>query len=140
MNLKEEIKRIERFLHTVPQIEALEKLAQQIRQQEDEETIGFELLSLIKDQAEWSEKTFGTNKERGPLGPLKHLEKEAKEAQNNPADILEYADCFILILDASRRTGFSISDLIQAAKEKMIQNKEREWGPRFKDQAIEHIK
>ena len=34
-------------------------------------------------QAEWSRATFGSDTERGPLGPLKHLEKEAKEAQEN---------------------------------------------------------
>ena len=33
------------------------------------------------EQGEWSQKTFGLDSERGPLGPLKHLEKEAREGQ-----------------------------------------------------------
>jgi hypothetical protein len=61
-------------------------------------------------QAEWSQATFGTDAERGPTGPLKHLEHEAREAQAAPDDPSEYADCFLLILDAARRSGMTCGD------------------------------
>src|SRR5688500_7375797 len=58
---------------------------------------------LWLDQAEWSQATFGSDDERGPIGALKHLAKEAVEAQAAPDDEEEYADCLLLILDAARR-------------------------------------
>ncbi len=76
----------------------------------------------------WSEATFGSDRERGPLGALRHLEKEAREAQQavgTPEIRMEMADCFLLILDASRRAGISAGDLIQAAMEKQAINRRR---------------
>lgn len=35
---------------------------------------------LNSELSEWSQKTFGSDDERGPIGALKHLAKEAKEA------------------------------------------------------------
>jgi hypothetical protein len=37
-------------------------------------------------QAEWSQKTFGEDRRKGPLGALKHLEKETKEARRELED------------------------------------------------------
>ena len=91
------------------------------------EEIGDRLTDLVQDQSEWSQATFGPDGIRGSSGPLKHLEKEAREAQNNPTDIMEYADCLLLILDASRRAGFTTLQLIQAAQEKMKINRARKW-------------
>ena len=54
--------------------------------------------------AEWSQATFGTDAERGAIGPLKHLEKEAREAQE-ALDPIEIADCLLLVFDAARRSG-----------------------------------
>ena len=77
-------------------------------------------------QAEWSRATFGSDTERGPLGPLKHLEKEAKEAQENAEWVqknpekfdgvkqntvelrTEIADCLFLTFDAARRAGMTL--------------------------------
>lgn len=98
------------------------------------------LTDLIADQSTWSQKTFGTDQERGPLGALKHLEKEAREAQDKPNDGLEYADCFLLILDASRRAGIPIMKLLDLAKEKMKINKERKWGSANGNEPVEHIR
>lgn len=103
--------------------------------------LGSELADLADDQAEWSQATFGSDKERGPVGPLKHLEKEAREAAANPSDISEHADCLILILDASRRAGFTILDVVRAATEKMIQNKARTWPKATAaDMPVEHVR
>lgn len=54
--------------------------------------------------AEWSEKTFGNV---GPIGPLKHLSKEALEAAADPNDLSEWADMQFLLWDAQRRAGIT---------------------------------
>jgi hypothetical protein len=97
---------------------------------------------LIFEQSKWSQETFGTDAERGPIGPLKHLAKEASEAQANPKDIKEHADILILWLDASRRAGFKPMQVVEAALEKMKENKARKWPPKgsMPDEAVEHIR
>lgn len=97
------------------------------------------LYDIASDQARWSQETFGTDAERGPLGALRHLEKEAREAQDNPSDPMEYADCFLLILDASRRAGIKPIELMEHAIEKMRVNKAREWPKPVDDMPVEHI-
>jgi hypothetical protein len=75
----------------------------------------------------FSDKAFGPASFRGPLGPLKHLEKEAREAQAAPDDVEEYADCLLLVFDAARRAGFTIYQLFDVAMLKVEKNKAREW-------------
>lgn len=97
-------------------------------------------------QQDWSEKTFGPASHRGPLGPLKHLAKEAVEAQDavgKEGYLEELADCLFLLVDATWRSGYWTSDLISEAFKKLDKNKEREWGDwRTKDPnaAIEHVR
>jgi Protein of unknown function (DUF550) len=102
---------------------------------------GIALVDLVDNHSDWSRETFGSDEVRGPNGPLERLEKEAKEAKENPKDIMEYADCLLLVLDASRRAGFSVYQLLKAAQEKVKMNKRRTW-PALQDpnKAIEHIK
>lgn len=102
--------------------------------------LGERLLALAKDQSDWSQSTFGTDQERGPLGALRHLEKEARETQAAPGDIEEYADCFLLILDAARRAGISPLQLIEAAQRKMVINRQRTWPRPVDDQPVEHVR
>jgi hypothetical protein len=89
--------------------------------------LGIAVHDLAETIAEWSQRTFGTDAERGPLGPLKHLEKEAREAQARPDDPKEHADCLILVLDASRRAGIPLAKLLQTALKKMEENVARKW-------------
>ena len=103
-------------------------------------TLGELLSSLAQDQSEWSQATFGTDQERGPLGALRHLEKEAVETQAAPNDIEEYADCFLLILDAARRAGISPLQLIESAQRKMVINRQRTWPRPIDDQPVEHVR
>ena len=99
------------------------------------------LLNLIaEEQAEWSQATFGSDEERGPIGALMHLEKEAQEAQACPSDITEYADCLLLILDAARRAGFSTRELLQHTYDKLQVCKQRRWPKPKPDQPGEHIR
>jgi len=104
--------------------------------------IGDRLTDLISDQAHWSQQTFGLDSERGPIGPLKHLAKEAGEAQTakKPQDLEEFADCLLLTLDATRRAGYNILELIKAAEIKMRINKGREWPTGKPDEPVEHIR
>lgn len=98
---------------------------------------------LVVDQSKWSQETFGTDAERGPMGALRHLEKEAVEAQEavgTPKLQEELADCFLLLLDANRRAGFRPWDLMKAAHAKMIINKTRTWPkPTDSETPVEHI-
>lgn len=101
-------------------------------------SLGYSLLCLVGEQASWSEAVFGSDQIRGPIGPLRHLEKEAREAQANPADPSEYADCLLLVLDASRRAGLSIERLLTEAHAKMLVNRSRKWPTPTSDQPVEH--
>lgn len=104
------------------------------------------LQRLLIEQKIWSEETFGADEIRGPVGALKHLEREAVEAVEAFERIAEsdddntewefrrgnfkteLADCFLLLLDASRRGGVELLDLITAAEAKMVVNRSREPG------------
>lgn len=102
--------------------------------------IGEDLLSLWNDHSDWSQRTFGSDSVRGPLGPLKHLEKEAREAQANPRDLSEYADCLLLLMDSARRAGIGPWALIQAAHDKLQINKTRTWPHSRGDDPVEHVR
>ena len=110
--------------------------------------LGIALADLVESQAEWSRKTFGSDETRGPLGALKHLEKEAVEAQTetrgtgecSPQLREELADCLLLILDASRRSGVKVMQLIEAAQAKMAKNKARQWPTPTSDEPVEHLR
>ena len=99
------------------------------------------LQNFWNDHADWSRKTFGDNRTRGPLGPLKHLAKEAVEAQEKPDDRSEYADFFLLICDAARRSGMTLSDLFDEAEKKLEICKTRKWKTGVPEgEAVEHVR
>lgn len=81
------------------------------------------------EHAEWSQATFGNV---GPVGPLKHLSKEALESAAEPGDLSEWADMQFLLWDAQRRAGITDEQITQAMIEKLAVNKQREW-PEPKD-------
>lgn len=108
--------------------------------------LGEALDDLALDQSVWSQATFGSDSERGPIGALRHLEKEAVEAAEacstgSPAEKIqeELADCFLLILDASRRAGVGPLQLLKACHRKMQVNKSRSWPTPVPDVPVEHI-
>ncbi|EBP6074874.1 DUF550 domain-containing protein [Salmonella enterica subsp. enterica serovar Muenchen] len=84
---------------------------------------------IRREHAEWSDVTFG---DVGPVGPLKHLSKEALESAAEPGDLSEWADMQFLLWDAQRRAGISDEQITQAMVEKLAVNKKREW-PEPKD-------
>ncbi|KEA54635.1 hypothetical protein DT73_00280 [Mangrovibacter sp. MFB070] len=81
------------------------------------------------EHAQWSQATFGNV---GPVGPLKHLSKEAMEAAAKPNDLSEWADMQFLLWDAQRRAGITDEQITQAMIEKLEVNKARQW-PEPKD-------
>lgn len=93
--------------------------------------------ALFARHAEWSNGTFGSD--RGPVGSLKHLIKEAEEAIANPTDSVEYADCLLLVFDAARRSGLSHRELIETASEKLEVNKHRKFKPGDADEPSFHV-
>lgn len=104
-----------------------------------------QLQRLIADQSEWSQATFGSDQERGPVGGLRHLAKEAREAEeayerNEPEALkVELADCLLLELDAIRRSGFTLEEIIEAGFEKMKVNRARTYPRPTSDDPVEHI-
>ena len=82
-----------------------------------------------REHAEWSQATFGNV---GPVGPLKHLSKEALEAAAEPGDLSEWADMQFLLWDTQRRAGITDEQITQAMIDKLAVNKQREW-PEPKD-------
>lgn len=76
------------------------------------------------EHAEWSQATFGNV---GPVGPLKHLSKEALEAAEQPGDLSEWADMQFLLWDAQRRAGITDDQITQAMIDKLAVNKQRSW-------------
>lgn len=82
-----------------------------------------------REHAIWSQATFGNV---GPVGPLKHLSKEAIEAAAEPGDLSEWADMQFLLWDAQRRAGISDEQINLAMVEKLALNKQRQW-PEPKD-------
>lgn len=87
--------------------------------------------------AEWSQATFGNV---GPIGPLKHLSKEALEAAEQPGDLSEWADMQFLLWDAQRRAGITDDQITQAMIDKLAVNKQREWPEPKDGEPRQHIK
>ncbi|HAV0413638.1 TPA: DUF550 domain-containing protein [Salmonella enterica] len=85
--------------------------------------------SVRADHAAWSDEAFGSV---GPIGPLKHLSKEALEAAAEPGDLSEWADMQFLLWDAQRHAGITDEQITLAMVEKLEINKSRQW-PEPKD-------
>ncbi|ENW9586510.1 dATP/dGTP pyrophosphohydrolase domain-containing protein [Escherichia coli] len=96
----------------------------------EENGSSLQLRNLIRQRhAEWSDKKFGCV---GPVGPLKHLSKEALEAAAEQDDLSEWADMQFLLWDAQRRAGISDAEITAAMEDKLKINMERQW-PEPKD-------
>ena len=83
---------------------------------------------FYKDRNDFSRKTFGEPEDRNSTYPLKHLQEEINEVLETPDDPMEWADCFLLFLDAVWRQGYSIDNLVEFGKKKLEINKKRKWN------------
>lgn len=100
------------------------------------------LASLEREQirhehVKWSDSTFGCV---GPIGPLKHLSKEALEAAAEPDDLSEWADMQFLLWDAQLRAGISDAEITAAMEDKLKINMERQWPEPKDGEPLLHIK
>ncbi|MCU6205132.1 DUF550 domain-containing protein [Enterobacter cloacae] len=103
-----------------------------------EKGASLQLRNLIRQRhAEWSQATFG---DVGPVGPLKHLSKEALEAAADPNDLSEWADMQFLLWDAQRRAGISDGEITAAMEEKLKVNMARQWPAPKEGEPRLHIK
>lgn len=104
----------------------------------EETSSSLQLRNLIRQRhAEWSQATFG---DVGPVGPLKHLSKEALEAAAEPDDLSEWADMQFLLWDAQRRAGISDGEITAAMEEKLNVNMARQWPEPKDGEPRMHIK
>ncbi len=88
------------------------------------------MAAFFKAQRKWSYETFGPPEFKGPIGPLRHLEKEAKEAYEETDTVKqreEIADCLFLVFDAAHRAGLSYEELVDEAVAKLAKNRKRTW-------------
>jgi NTP pyrophosphatase (non-canonical NTP hydrolase) len=114
-------------------------------------------LQILQDEIQqWANKTFG--KDWPVTAPLHHLKKEVDETieaiNNEQINTIEndhdftlirktkteFADCFILLLNAASRYGMSVADLHTYAKNKMALNRSRSWGKPDENGVVEHIR
>lgn len=92
---------------------------------------------LQYDLRKWTGKQFP---ERTMHSILSHLKSEIEELEAAPKDIMEFADCFMLLLDAASFQDIYMSDIWRAIGEKLEINKKRDWGNPNADGFVEHIK
>jgi hypothetical protein len=93
---------------------------------------------FCEDRKQFSHSTFGTPESRGCAAPLLHLKEEVQELIDNPDDEMEWADCWLLFLDAASRKGYSVDDLVDFGNKKLEINKLRSWKKR-EDGVFKHV-
>lgn len=96
-----------------------------------------DLEKLFTLHGEWSDKTFGSHRDATPT--LAHLAREVSELRSEPTDLEEYADCLLLLMDAARREGFSLDDILLATAAKFVVNTRRTWGEPDAEGVVEHV-
>lgn len=97
------------------------------------------LVNIVRQQKEWSEKTFGP----GPRaeGLLRHIEKELSEVREDPTDVEEWVDIMLLAMDGAWRTGCTPAQVAEALLMKQAKNRGRsypDWRQFSQDDPIEH--
>lgn len=103
--------------------------------------------SSVEKWMQWTNVNFPKS---GTEASLIHLQEEIKElleAINDPAKfeynegiaLMEYADCFICLLTAAGKSGFTIEQLFKAIQNKMEINYNRKWVLNA-DNTYSHVK
>lgn len=119
-----------------------------------------ELQKLMDKVSKWSDSTFG--KLQRTDGIINHLKKEVVELSEAVAEYekvrgddsvgigefgrkfedsnMEFADCFMLLIDAAHHHGLTARQLIHLTNKKLKINKKRNWGKPDENGVVEHIK
>lgn len=85
----------------------------------------------------WADSVFGDRTD-DTYGISEHLIEEVVESAKAPKDILEYADCFMLLIDKMRNEGFDMNDLKIGTKRKLEICIKRNWSGADKYGIIRH--
>lgn len=115
---------------------------------------------LMNDVRQWSDATFGYGKRTTAI--VHHLKQEVVElilALNKTYELgcdesvgvgelarqiheteIEYADCFMLLLDSAHHFGLSAENIVDLTREKLEINKKRKWGNPDENGVVEHIR
>ncbi len=102
---------------------------------------GVTIAAFIREQAEWSERTFGPGERTA--GNIDHIRKELTEVEANPTDVTEWTDVATLALDGAWRVGHSPETIAAAMFAKLAKNKTRQWPDwrtHDKTKGVEHIR
>ena len=116
--------------------------------------------TLRNDISEWSNATFGEGQRNPAI--VHHLKKEVDEliealnktnafGYDNSIGVgefkrkcekteMEFADCFMLLLDSAHHFDLTAENLINLTRKKLDINKSRKWGKPDKNGVVEHIK
>lgn len=101
-----------------------------------------EALSLVDEINSWASNTFP---EQTSLSKVLHLQDEAKELEmaikaNDSENIKEeFADIFILLVNAAHIEGLNFNSIIEAAREKLDINKNRSWNKPNEKGVYNHV-
>jgi len=101
----------------------------------------------MDELGKWQIETFPSATSLSKLHHLKQETLELIEAINSsvipcPGNVYvrrEYADCFMLLLGAATKDGFTANNIIEAIREKHEINKKRKWGKPDKNGVVKHI-
>jgi NTP pyrophosphatase (non-canonical NTP hydrolase) len=114
----------------------------------------------MNEISEWSDNTFG-ELQRNPA-IVHHLKKEVDEliqaldythllgidesvgagefGRQLSKTKMEYADCFMLLLDSAHHFGLNAENILELTREKLGINKARKWGKPDVNGIVEHIR
>lgn len=102
-----------------------------------------QIQQFVDDNRKWTDEKFGN---MTPVSVLSHLRKEVGEASdaiaNNEGEEavkMEFADMYLLLLNAASRQGISFTELHNTAVQKMAINRERKWGNPNPEGFVEHV-
>lgn len=93
--------------------------------QGQESTAGFDLVTHLHRQRDFSERTFGPGARTA--GVIDHIRKELVEVEMAPDDVTEWVDVVLLALDGAWRSGHSPEQIAAAIAAKQAKNEARNW-------------
>jgi len=119
-----------------------------------------ELQNLMNNISEWSDSTFGDSQRNPAI--VYHLKKEVNELIDALNELntlgcdvsigigefgrqvdktkMEFADCFMLLLDSAHHFGITADELLTLTHQKLLINKNRKWGKPDQNGVVEHIR
>lgn len=125
-------------------LEAVKSENESLKKERDElkSCLNYHFEDLFRKHIEFSSKTFLNSSWQSSLIGLRReieeVEAEIPKGDEN-AIAVEYADCFLYLLDSMNRAGISVSQLKDAIHNKIEINTSREWKQN-KDGSYSHIK